>query len=105
MVARMHIAAHTMLGAVKRHQIHLRRLVQDIHRGFQMRIHTGGVGHKAHTFTFQHIESAVAEHFDTKFYSCFGRLLFGLSGARANHHHHQGKKQECAFHCIICFKM
>ena len=68
-VAGMHVAAHTVFGAVKSHQIDVGSLKQDIDGRFQRVVYPCGVGDETDSFPFQYLEVVFFQNLDSR--HCF----------------------------------
>ena len=63
MVSGPDISADAVLGPIKGHQVHLRRLVENVDGGTDVPVYTRGVGDQAHAFALQFLEAVALQHF------------------------------------------
>ena len=62
----IYISPHPVFRAEEGHQVHLRRLEEDVDGGVQLAVHAGRVGDQADALAFQAREMVVTQDFDAR---------------------------------------
>ena len=65
-VAGVGIATDAVLRTIERHQIHLRRLEQNVDGGTKVPVHPAGIGHQSHPLAAEFLEAIHLQHIDAR---------------------------------------